>query len=89
MCHVSNNFSELLHTVKVYAAIYTLKCKSIDSYELKIPRRDSGSTESILLGKCKHFRHEQKPLIESWRETEFQKLPLGGLFGPVSLAPYR
>lgn len=65
MCHVSKNFSELLHRVKVYAAIYTLRGKSIDSYEMKIPQGDSNSTESILLGRCKHFRHEQKPLIQS------------------------
>lgn len=71
MCHVSKNFSELQHTAKVYAAIYTLKWKSIDSCEMKIPRGDSDSTESILLRECKHFRHKQKPLTESWRETEF------------------
>lgn len=72
---------------KVYAVIYTLKWKSIDSYEVDVPRGDSSSTESILLGECKHFRHKQK--IESWKETKFWKFSLGGLFCPVSLAPYR
>lgn len=89
MCHVSKNFSELLHRVKVYAVIYTLRGKSIDSYEMKIPQGDSGSTENILLGGVQTFQTRAKAVDPELKRIRVPKVPFGRLILSCILSTYR